>query len=153
MAKPGPAPKPPELKAYEGNAGKDNLLKFPRPKIEMPSCPTWLGREAKREWDRIVEHLFMANLISQLDRATLAAYCQAYEDWWKASKEVASLKGNLYIDNGEGWVGMHPAVYEQRKARRDMISIAKEFGMTPSSRGQIELPPPGQGSLDDILED
>jgi phage terminase small subunit len=52
--KPGPKPKPTELKIIEGNPGKRPLNKNePRPPRLSPQCPNWLLPEAKKEWKRL----------------------------------------------------------------------------------------------------
>ncbi len=75
----GRKPKPTSLKLIEGNPGKRSLNKGePRPAIDIPTCPAHLCSAAKAEWKRLAQMLFRLRVISHLDRAVLAAYCQAY---------------------------------------------------------------------------
>lgn len=75
----GPLPKPAALKALEGNPGKRalDLSAGVNPRVEVPSAPRHLGKEARKEWARITPVLEELGLISGLDRAALALYCQA----------------------------------------------------------------------------
>ena len=75
----GPLPKPAALKLLEGNPGKRalNLSDGVNPRVQIPSAPDHLGKEARKEWKRITPLLEELGLISGLDRAALALYCQA----------------------------------------------------------------------------
>ena len=58
MATPGRKPKPTSLKVLEGNPGKRALNDTePKPEKKAPKCPTWLNKEAKKEWKRIATEL------------------------------------------------------------------------------------------------
>lgn len=127
--------------------------------VEVPSCPTHLGTEARAEWKRITPHLLTAGLITQLDRAALAAYCQAWGEWAVLERRVKELMGTTGAD---ALIDVTPSGYKQVSAMaqaRDraldrMLRFAKEFGLTPSSRvastagQQMALP----GVADDPME-
>lgn len=75
----GRKPKPTRLKMLTGEPGKrplngDEL----RPEANIPECPPELGPLAKQEWDRLVGELAALRLLTNLDRAALAAYCGAF---------------------------------------------------------------------------
>lgn len=136
----GRPPKPTRLKQMQGNPGKRPLNKLePKAGNEMPTCPRHLAKEAKAEWRRMGKELHRLGLLARCDRAALATYCVAWEIWVKAYKKlndeemvVESDKGNLYQNP---WVGI------ERQARKDMLRIMTEFGMTPSARSRIRLEP------------
>lgn len=152
MAKPGPVPKPVELKIFEGNPGKQKLpANYPKPASAIPSCPNWLGREAKREWKRITPYLHRLGLLSQIDRAALAAYCQAFDRWYKAERRLTQFKGSFTFTTESGYVGIRPEVSIAQKAIAQMVALCREFGMTPSARGRIEIPEGVDPTLDDLL--
>ena len=78
----GRKPKPTSLKVLEGNPGKRQLNpNEPKLDASVPKCPAWLSKEAKREWKRLVPFLEQAGLLTQVDRAAFAGYCQSYADW------------------------------------------------------------------------
>lgn len=74
----GRRPKPTALKVLEGNPGKRPLnRREPQPLRSIPTCPAHLSPTAKGEWKRLAGQLHRLGILSQLDRAALAAYCQA----------------------------------------------------------------------------
>src|SRR5919108_3560121 len=93
MGRRGPAPTPTALKLLLGNPGKRPLPKGdPRPTPGVPPCPSWLEGEARKEWRRITPELRALGLLTAVDRAALAAYCQSYARWRQA-EEVLSRRG------------------------------------------------------------
>lgn len=135
-------PKPTAMRILEGNPGKRPLnKKEPKPVVKRPPVPKHLNKVARREWNRMVKLLLGQRLITELDRAALAAYCQAWANWVEASEQVEALKarGSLisYTENGypvvSPWVGM------QKQASAEMHRYLTEFGLTPSSRSKVQV--------------
>src|SRR5437764_15483626 len=78
----GRRPKPTRLKMLTGNPGKRPLNgNEPRPAAAVPECPAELGTLARTEWNRLVGELAALRLLTNLDRAALAAYSGAYALW------------------------------------------------------------------------
>jgi hypothetical protein len=74
----GRKPKPTVLKLITGNPGRRPLnRREPKLRPGIPSCPPHLSPEAKREWSRVIPLLAECRLVTEVDRAALAAYCQA----------------------------------------------------------------------------
>ena len=97
----GRKPKPTSLKVLEGNPGKRQLNRNePKPDASVPKCPAWLSREAKREWKRLVPFLEQAGLLTQIDRAAFAGYCQSYADWVDAKAHIAAEGSTFETPNG-----------------------------------------------------
>ena len=85
----GRRPKPTRLKMLTGNPGKRPLnTSEPRPDVAIPECPSELGPVARREWDRLAGDLAALRLLTNLDRAALAAYCGAYALWAEATEAI-----------------------------------------------------------------
>ncbi|CAN7201637.1 phage terminase small subunit P27 family [Acidovorax sp. LjRoot118] len=109
--------------------------------IQVPTCPMHLGAAARTEWNRITPHLVTAGLVTELDRAALAAYCQAWGEWAVLEAKVKQL---MVKDGADALVDVTPSGYKQVAAlaqARDrsldrMLRFAKEFGLTPASRIQ-----------------
>lgn len=75
----GRKPKPTALKLVTGNPGKRALnKKEAKLGLAEPTPPTFLCDDAKVEWGRVCSALYAAGLMTELDRAALAAYCAAY---------------------------------------------------------------------------
>ena len=79
MAQRGRKPKPTALKVLEGNPGGRPLNpNEPKPAKKAPRCPAWLEDEAKKEWKRMGKTLEQMGLLTEMDMAAFAGYCQAY---------------------------------------------------------------------------
>ena len=106
-----------------------------RLRSNTPTCPAWLDKDAKAEWRRIANELHDAGLLKFVDRAALAAYCQAWARWMQA--ELLVQKIGLVVKTTNGNIIPSPAVGIANVAMRDMIKALREFGMTPSSRARL----------------
>jgi P27 family predicted phage terminase small subunit len=136
--RPGPAPKPTVIKRLAGNPGKRPLNdKEPQPERRMPRCPGHLNDIAKKEWRRISKHLYRSGLLTLIDRAALAAYCQAYGRWAMA-EAIVNKKGEI-VKTTNGNIIQNPYLSVANRAMEQMLKIEVEFGMTPSSRSRIKV--------------
>lgn len=157
----GPLPKPAALKALEGNPGKRtlNLSEGINPVIEVPSVPKHLGKEARKEWLRITPLLKELGLISGLDRAALALYCQAVG----RLSELETAFNGMVSRLSEGGPGdtvvmgyadavyaasysVTPSGYAQQSVIVQLIKSHREqvnrylmhFGLSPAARGRVQ---------------
>lgn len=137
----GPSRKPNALKRLEGTYRQDrDGGNHPSPPPETPNCPTWLGREAKRIWKRLAPVLARNGLLSKTDRATFAAFCQAYHRWWELEKGRDNTPHTFTTESG--YTQRHPIHSMADDAMDRLTKLGREFGMTPSARSGIELPGP-----------
>jgi P27 family predicted phage terminase small subunit len=163
----GPPPKPTKLKLAAGNPGKRKLNeREPQPAGKAPAQPAWLSDRAKVEWKRIVPELLTLGLLSRIDLAALAAYCQALAELEIATRTIETegricrmpifaeddvselvpnpATGDLQLKPkilkgqqiGER-LKTHPAVTQQREAMRLVKQFLAEFGLSPSSRSRV----------------
>jgi P27 family predicted phage terminase small subunit len=85
----GRKPVPTAIKQLHGNPGKRPLnLNEPKPAVALPSCPAHLSPSARAEWKRLARYMHDLGMISELDRAALAAYCQAWGRWVEAERRL-----------------------------------------------------------------
>lgn len=153
MGKRGPAPKPKHLKLIEGTYRRDREApNAPDPVPVIPSRPSWLGegvpwgREAVREWSRIVPHLESCRLLTQLDRANLAAYCDAVGRWWHYRREVERVGPVQVTDSG--YRAQNPEVGMMNRALEDMAKFGAKFGLSPSDRTRVSAEAPNSSDAD-----
>jgi len=140
----GPKPKPTHLKLVQGNPGK-RAINRREPKVApaLPEPPDHLGEAARQEWERVAHEMYQTGILTRLDRATLAAYCQAYERWRTAERTLAEmaqrdqLTHGLMIRTTNGNPIQNPIVGIANKAAADMVRYAAELGITPSARSRI----------------
>lgn len=146
--KTGPKPKPAHLKLVEGNPGKRRLKQEPQPTIgEIPDPPDFLSAPAKEEWHRVAVELHRLGMLTIIDTAPLAAYCQSYGRWIVAERAIAKLAardentGGLMVKTTNGNAIQNPLVGTAHKAASDMVRYAAEFGLTPSARARLAVGP------------
>ena len=140
----GRKPKPTHLKLVTGNPGRRPMNKAEaKPAPNLPSPPPELSDDAKVEWGRVSEELYNLGLLTRIDRAGLAAYCQAYGRWITAERVIAEMAARdratsgLLVKTTNGNAIQNPLVGTANKAMSDMMRYAAEFGMTPSARSRI----------------
>jgi P27 family predicted phage terminase small subunit len=140
----GPKPRPTHLRLVTGNPGRRRINHAePKPTAQLLDPPPELSAAAMAEWQRIAPRLVAAGMITSIDRAALAAYCQAYGRWVQAERLLAAVAANdrmegLLIKTTNGNVIHNPLVSIANKAMRDTVLFAAEFGMTPSGRSRVK---------------
>jgi P27 family predicted phage terminase small subunit len=129
----GRKPKPTKLRIIEGNPGHRPInKKEPKLNASKPRCPSHLDRAARIEWRRIVNLLDESGLVTQLDRAALACYCQSWSRWVEAEENLRN--DGLIIKSPRGYSMQSPHLAIANKAMEQMRAFMTEFGMTPCSR-------------------
>ena len=132
----GRKPKPTAVKKLEGNPGKRKLnTKELVPAKGMPACPDWLMPEAKKEWERLAEPMNQMGVLTEVDMAAFAAYCQSYARW-KETQEHINSEGSSF-ETDKGYQQQTPWVGTANTNQKLMLQAASEFGLTPSSRSRI----------------
>jgi len=144
----GRKPTPTALKLVKGNPGKRALPKSEAVvALAEPTPPAFLCDDAKVEWGRVCSALYAAGLMTELDRAALAAYAAAYGRWAQAERAINrmaakdELNAALMIKTTSGNAIQNPLVGIANKAKADTIRYAGEFGMTPSARARVSANP------------
>lgn len=134
----GRKPIPNNLHILRGLPGK-RPVNGDEPKFEKttPVCPAHLSDEGKREWRRITKQLASADLLTIVDRAALAAYCQAWGRWVEAEESIK--KHGVLVKSPQGFPMQSPYLCIANKAMEQMQRMLVEFGMTPSSRSRIKV--------------
>lgn len=103
----GPKPLPANVHLLKGNPSKlafSELADSVDPAIEVPGVPRHLWPEARKEWRRISQELVTNRLVSKLDRAALALYCQWWAKWVWAEEQfaraqrIAAARRQAHID-------------------------------------------------------
>lgn len=136
MAQRGRKPKPTAIKVLEGNPGKRQLNSSePRPNKKAPRCPNWLEDEAKKEWKRMAKQLEHLGVLTEIDMAAFAGYCQAYARW-KEAEEFITKHGTI-VKTPSGYWQQVPQVSIAQTYLKIMNKFCEQFGLTPSSRTRI----------------
>jgi P27 family predicted phage terminase small subunit len=136
MAQRGRKPIPTAIKELEGNPGKRELNKYePKPEKKAPKCPGWLEPEAKKEWKRTAKQLEELGILTEVDMAAFAGYCQAYARWREA-EEFISKHGTI-VKTPSGYWQQVPQVSIAQTYLKIMNRFCEQFGLTPSARSRI----------------
>jgi len=112
----------------------------PDPPSKMPKCPDHLDAEAKAEWTRAGDILESVGLMTGLDMAVLAGYCDAYSQWAKSTLKVQEM-GMVY-QKQDKTPALNPYLRVARESYDRMIKAAVLLGLSPSSRVNLKVEKP-----------
>jgi P27 family predicted phage terminase small subunit len=133
----GRKPKPTALKRLDGNPGKRGYNQAEPVLPEgLPDCPGHLSEPAREEWHRIAGTLHEAGVLTTVDRAALAAYCQAWGRWVEAEEKLKDLPA--MIKTPSGYVQQNPWLPVANKQLEIMGRYMAELGITPASRSRVK---------------
>ena len=150
VAQRGRKPKPTAVKVLEGNPGKRGLnAGEPKPEKKAPRCPAWLEAEAKKEWKRMAKQMERLGILTEIDMAAFAGYCQAYARW-KEAEEYISEHGAI-METPSGYCQQVPQVSIAQTYLKIMNRFCEQFGLTPSSRSRI-VADAGEDKESDAME-
>jgi P27 family predicted phage terminase small subunit len=146
----GPAGKPIELKALEGNRGHRplDLTAHFRPEVGLPTAPAWLSREGRKAWKRLTPELVRYNLIATVDRDALAMLCQTIGRLEIVERSIAGAQKLLEAEGKDAalsLVGLTPkgmqvqsVMYQVLNRETDKLrTLLAEFGLTPAQRARV----------------
>jgi P27 family predicted phage terminase small subunit len=152
----GRRPKPTHLKLLTGNPGKRPIQPDPVQPVTPPAPlepPTSLLPDARAEWQRLAPSLTQLGLLTDLDWASFAAYCQAFGRWAQAEALLAILaeqdptgRSAMLVRTRAGGVTPNPLIWVARNAANDLVRLGAEFGLTPSARSRLALHAPGSSA-------
>ena len=131
--------KPTVLKILEGYPGRQKPNENePKPLQVTPECPDWLEDEAKKEWFRVVPELSRLKMLTILDVSGLIGYCQSWARYVEAEKYLSDNDSVTITESG--YMQQVPQVAIAQKYLKLCQSFMLQFGMTPSSRGNMNVP-------------
>lgn len=84
--------------------------------------------------------LVRLKLLSKLDRAAFAAYCQAWARHVEAEEQIAKASALAFTHNGYPIV--NPWATISKQSVDQMCKFLSEFGLTPAARTRISAPEP-----------
>jgi P27 family predicted phage terminase small subunit len=121
-------------------SNSDEVLNDGRPLADsLPTCPAHLSPTAKAEWKRLARELHRLGIVSQLDRAALAAYCQAYGRWVEAERVLKETPPLIKLPSG--YIQPSPWLGISNKQLELMQRFMSELGLSPVSRSRVQILP------------
>ena len=152
----GRAPNPDNVVQLRGNPGHRPERESIEVEASAPKCPPWLHPEAKREWKRICAELVQYGLVTQLDRAVLAAHCSAWalfrlaETHFNEKSPVSGETGHV-VETPNEYLQQSVWMQIRNKAIDQLVATGREFGLTPAARSRVNVRQPETGDLFDDL--
>lgn len=130
--------KPAAQKRREGTyrADRDASLEL---QAAEPDPPEYLTAAARVHWKRIVPLLAAQELLSAIDGDALAMLCLAFVEYFEADKAIAA--NGLTGETDKGYSYALPEVGIRTTAWKKIVTLCKQFGMTPSSRAALKVKP------------
>lgn len=116
-----------------------------RPPDDAVKCPSWLDKEGKREWRRITGALKGLGLLTNVDVAALAVYCDQVSTYIELTRRMRTEatvsdvdpEGNpVQIPNPQ----MEVWRTEKRQLARVIARYLSEFGLSPATRAKLAMP-------------
>jgi P27 family predicted phage terminase small subunit len=141
MGRPGPAPKPVELKILEGNPGRRPLPNnHPKPQPMAPKIPYGIHPRARKFWRAHGPKLERLGILSEVDGPALAMLATHWAIAFEAARVIRE-EGLSAVDVN-GATRKHPLLQVLRDNSTAFRLYAAEFGLTPSARGKLDIPEP-----------
>lgn len=91
--------------------------------------------EAKKEWKRMAKQMEQLGILTEIDMAAFAGYCQAYARW-KEAEEFITQHGTI-VKTPSGYWQQVPQVSIAQTYLKIMNKFCEQFGLTPSARSRI----------------
>ncbi|MDI6797106.1 MAG: phage terminase small subunit P27 family [Desulfatibacillaceae bacterium] len=140
--------KPLNLRILEGNPSKRALpTGCPEPPEGLPQPPPHLDKGALVVWNQLAPGLIAMKLLSVVDVSSFSAYCVAISRWAAAEIELQKLAAQgesaLIFEQKNKLPRQHPLVSVSNESARLAMSLASEFGLTPSARARLGVKPTG----------
>ena len=132
----GRKPHPTVMKLIKGNPTKQRLPKDePKPDSAIPDPPEVLNAEALAEWNRVAPQLLALDLIADIDRADLAAYCMCWARWVEAEARVAQM--GMVVASPQHGLKLNPYLRAANEALLLMDRFSAKFGLSPQDRARV----------------
>jgi P27 family predicted phage terminase small subunit len=106
--------------------------------------PDGMRTAAARFFDDYYPQLLATGVLSATDSTTFLMLCEKYADWEEARMLIRTRGEYVKITNAKGeaiGAKVAPWTTRERDCFDAFIKLSHEFGLTPSSRGNIQVSP------------
>lgn len=124
----------PEAQQAEGGASK------------VPLPPSWISKEAKTEWRRVVPWLVSRKVLSDADWGLVESYCLAVGQIRQCQRTLA--KEGSFVQSNRSAPRPHPAYRVMYSAMAEARRHAAELGIGPVRRIRADDDGNGNGEGD-----
>lgn len=120
----------------DGTYRKDRHGAFDLPP-SIPKQPYGMSVEAKLEWDKLTPVLLKIGMITEADSLAVKLLCESIVLYNKAQKSVQDDGILIESHTKYGVVKkQNPSVPTINQTWTQIVTLLKQFGMTPQARGQ-----------------
>ncbi|MEI6178000.1 MAG: phage terminase small subunit P27 family [Verrucomicrobiota bacterium] len=107
-----------------------------------PPAPDWLSESAKEVWNDLAPLLVAEGRLKPHQHACFGAYCLAAGNVRDCGAALA--RDGIVISGRSGTQVRHPAASILNGAAQQVLSLGKQFGLTPASKARLDKaqPPP-----------
>jgi len=142
----GPKKKPTVLNELHGRPGHGKInRREPKPGGNLHTPPSWMSKEQKAEWTKIVGNC-VPGLLTSVDESNLTTFVVAVCLHRAAAITLGRLKDLAVPVGPNGAIQQHPALQVVNRQALIILKAAAEMGFTPASRTRIQvngdIPPP-----------
>ena len=149
----GRTPEPIPLKILKGRSLTKDIAGRPIPtppafERGIPDCPAWLSPGAKEVWETYGPMLDDVGSIKIADGLVFAALCETAASYAAVVQQVWE-QGEVLHNPKTGCAHKNPLVTVVESARRDLLKLATQFGLTPVSEVALATPAAPESDDDD----
>lgn len=150
----GRKPKAPEQRALDGDTRRQGVNVFalaqaraPKP-VGKAKPPRTLTAEAKKVWRQLARELEGTGVLRSTDSVVFGQLCQVIVDLEEVQEAIRrdGLMVQVAVVGKDGecqWnEKAHPLLGQRNQLRRQLASLAAEFGLTASSRSRVQASKP-----------
>jgi len=124
------------------NPDLNNRLQPPAPKSFR--VPAWMGEDGRKLWKQLSPILIKQGVITVLDKTAFEMLCSSYGILKRIENDLAGA--DPLVSDGRGGQKKNPLFTIHKQQVDQFSALAKDFGLTPVSRGRISVNP-------DLVED
>ncbi|MCP3026006.1 phage terminase small subunit P27 family [Halobacillus sp. A5] len=108
-------------------------------KDDSVRAPTWLRKEAKKHFNKLVKEFKGSGLLKNVDVNALALYADALLDYIECTRTVEEDGFTIEQTNKAGATNSipHPLLTKKKQAFDQMSKLMGEFGLTPAARASL----------------
>ena len=115
----------------------------------VPDPPEELNEHGAKFWFDILNQLLQVRgLVMIADLPTFQLMAHKFQIWKECAATVK--REGMFITDDKGNLREHPSMVTMEKAEKIFISLAREFGCTPSARNNLKQPTQEEKTVDPL---
>lgn len=135
MGKRGPKPTPTPILRLRGSWRADTRKGEPELTVETVPCPVWVSPSGQQHWQEISDILEGMGLLSKPFSISMGLFVNCLGEYIALSEECREIPRTYQTEKGVIASPEHKQLWE---VWQKLLSVCKEFGMTPSSLSGVK---------------